>query len=198
MAFYFPEHWLGPQCCLKPVPGINASLFKLKSPKRNCHLLSLKETLFSSLFELQVCHYWMLCWEVYKGQPWTPANAPSWSLAEFIQTSVSLRCIPQYAWLWEDVWPARSQLAWSWAHSSGSTPAQSICLLQMSCPSKQNSCTPVTVISTKVPAQTHCKPNQRWITETTVTQHFISTPYCHMFLTYTSLKRTGFRLHYGI
>lgn len=45
---------------------------------------------------------------------------------------------------------------------------------------KQNSCTPVTVISTKVPAQTHCKPNQRWVTETTVTQHFISTPYYHV------------------
>lgn len=86
MAFYFAEHWLGPQCCLKPVPSINTSLSNLKSkvPKKKLSLPFPSSKLFLSLFELQVCHYRMLCWGVYKGQPWTPG----WSLAELIQTSV--------------------------------------------------------------------------------------------------------------
>lgn len=121
----------------------------------------------------------MLCWEVYKGQPWTPANTPSWSLAELIQTSVSLCCTSLYAWLWEGVWPARRQLTSSWAHCSGSAPAQTICLFQMSCPSERTAVLPW--LSSQLEClYRHTASSQQWITETTATQHFISTPYCHL------------------
>lgn len=163
-------------------------------------------TLFLSPSELQGCHCWPLCRQVYKGQPWTSVKTPSWSQVNLIQRhpGVSVLHLPVCLALRRcltSTQPASIQLGLT---AQALLQPKASVLLQMSCPSKQNSCTPVAVLSTKALAQIHCKPTHQWIREATVMSHFIPTPYCHISDIYMLFKKLasgyliGFRSHFRL